>query len=151
MKKHITLYTDGACKGNPGAGGWAAILIYQDAEKELSGAEVHTTNNRMELMGVIKGLSELKEPCDVDLYTDSIYVKDGCKQWMHKWVKNGWLTATKHPVKNQDLWMELYDLLHKHTVNLFWVKGHSGDPLNERADQLANEAILTLSKRKSYI
>lgn len=146
--KHVILYTDGACKGNPGVGGWAAILSYKAAEKTLMGAEEYTTNNRMELTAVIKGLSELKSPCLVDLYTDSQYVKNGCEQWMHQWAKNQWKTSDKSPVKNQDLWLELYKLFKLHSINLFWVKGHSGNPLNERADMLANEAILKLLSSK---
>lgn len=146
--KNIILYTDGACKGNPGIGGWAAILSYKAAEKILMGAEEYTTNNRMELTAVIKGLSELKSPCLVDLYTDSQYVKNGCEQWMHQWARNQWKTSNKSPVKNQDLWLELYKLFNLHSINLFWVKGHSGNPMNERADMLANEAIVKLLHSK---
>lgn len=144
--KHIIIYTDGACKGNPGAGGWGAILSYQSTEKVISGSEKHTTNNRMEMMAVIQALLVLKERCKVDLYTDSKYVKDGCESWMHSWVKNNWLTASKQPVKNQDLWEKLYSLFQKHDINLFWVKGHSGHPMNERADELATQAIKDLLK-----
>lgn len=141
LMKQIILHTDGACKGNPGPGGWAAILHFNHNEKILSGCEQYTTNNRMELMGVIQGLSALNQRCIVDLYTDSQYVKNGCEKWMHKWVKTSWKTSKGHPVSNQDLWMRLYDLYHKHQVNLFWVPGHSGHPLNEKADLIANQAL----------
>lgn len=139
--KHVTIYTDGACLGNPGPGGWGAILTYQNAEHSISGYEEHTTNNRMEMMAVIKGLSALKERCDVKLYTDSKYVKDGCETWMPNWIKNNWLTSTKQPVKNQDLWIELHKVFQLHTIKLFWVKGHSGNIMNERVDKLAGDAI----------
>lgn len=145
--KHVTLYTDGACKGNPGIGGWAAILIYNYKEKVLSGAEAHTTNNRMELTAVIQGLAALKEPCSVALYTDSQYVKNGCEQWMHQWLRNNWKAADKSPIKNQDLWAQLYNLYKMHSIQIVWVKGHSGDVLNERADQLANQAITMLLEK----
>lgn len=146
--KHVIIYTDGACKGNPGPGGWAAILNFNHTQKILSGCEQHTTNNRMELMGAIEGLSALKQRCVVDLYTDSKYVKDGCEEWMHTWVKNAWKTSTGLPVRNQDLWARLYELYHHHKVNLFWVKGHSGHPLNEKADLIANQAIAELLQSK---
>jgi ribonuclease HI len=141
--KHVVIYTDGACKSNPGGpGGWGAILMYESSKKEISGAEKSTTNNRMELMAVIQSLSLLTEKCKVDLYTDSKYVKDGSSTWMHNWIKNNWTTADKKPVKNQDLWMALHALLQQHEVTLHWVRGHSGDPMNERADQLATQAIM---------
>lgn len=148
LMKHIIVYTDGACKGNPGPGGWAAILNFNNTQKILSGGEHLTTNNRMELMGAIEGLAALKQRCIVDLYTDSKYVKDGCEQWMHTWVKNAWKTSTGLPVRNQDLWTRLYELYNQHKVNLFWIKGHSGDPLNEQADLVANQAITTLLNRR---
>lgn len=140
--KHVTIYTDGACKNNPGGpGGWGAILMYETSKKEISGAEKSTTNNRMELMAVIQSLSLLTEKCTVDLYTDSKYVKDGSSTWMKNWIKNNWTTADKKPVKNQDLWMALHELLQKHDVTLHWVRGHAGNPMNERADKLATQAI----------
>lgn len=143
--KHITIYTDGACKHNPGGpGGWGAILMYETSKKEIWGAEKSTTNNRMELMAVIQSLSLLTERCKVDLYTDSKYVKDGSSTWMNNWIKNNWTTADKKPVKNQDLWMTLHELLQKHDVTLHWVRGHAGDPMNERADKLATQAITEL-------
>lgn len=140
--KHVIIYTDGACKRNPGGpGGWGAILMYGATKREILGAEKSTTNNRMELMAVIQALSTLTEKCIVDLYTDSKYVKDGSSIWIQGWIKNNWLTADKKSVKNKDLWMQLNELLQKHDVTLHWVRGHAGDPLNERADQLATEAI----------
>ena len=136
--KEVTLYTDGACKGNPGPGGWGAVLEYGEHRKELFGGEADTTNNRMELMAAIEGLSALKSRCTVNLYTDSVYVKDGITRWLHKWKTNGWKTAAKKPVKNQDLWEELEAQTVRHAVDWKWVKGHSGHPDNERADALAN-------------
>ena len=134
-------YTDGACRGNPGPGGWGAILRYGDHEKELKGGEAETTNNRMELTAAIRALEALRRPCEVDLYTDSQYLRLGITQWMHGWKKNGWRTSGKKPVKNQDLWQELDAAAGRHEVHWHWVKGHSGHPENERADALANEAI----------
>jgi len=139
--KYIEIYTDGACKGNPGVGGWGAILIYKDHIKEISGKENHTTNNIMELTAVIKGLETLKEQCHVVLTTDSNYVKDGITEWIKVWKSNGWKTANKQPVKNQELWKRLDNISDKHIVEWKWVKGHSGHPGNEHADKLANEAI----------
>ena len=139
--KYIEIYTDGACKGNPGVGGWGAILIYKDHIKEISGKENHTTNNIMELTAVIKGLETLKEQCHVVLTTDSNYVKDGITEWIKVWKSNGWKTANKQPVKNQELWKRLDNISVKHIVEWKWVKGHSGHPGNEHADKLANEAI----------
>ena len=136
--KEVTLYTDGACKGNPGPGGWGAVLEYGEHRKELFGGEADTTNNRMELMAAIEGLSALKSRCTVNLYTDSVYVKDGITRWLHKWKTNGWKTAAKKPVKNQDLWEQLEAETVRHAVDWKWVKGHSGHPDNERADALAN-------------
>ena len=139
--KYIEIYTDGACKGNPGIGGWGAILIYKDHVKEISGFESDTTNNIMELTAVIKALESLKEQCHVVLTTDSNYVKDGITDWINNWKLNGWKTANKQPVKNKELWIMLDSLSKKHIIDWKWVKGHSGHLENERADQLANEAI----------
>ncbi len=138
---HVTVHTDGACSGNPGPGGWGAILGFGDHEKELKGGEPHTTNNRMELMAAIAALEALKRPCVVDLYTDSQYLRDGILQWIKKWKANGWRTADKKPVKNVDLWQRLEEALKRHTVRWHWVRGHAGHPMNERADQLARDAI----------
>lgn len=137
----VTIYTDGACKGNPGPGGWGVILHYGDEKKELWGGEAETTNNRMELTAAIEALSALKKPCVVDLYTDSTYVKNGIQQWIENWKKNNWRTAAKKPVKNQDLWQRLDLEAERHEMVWRWVKGHSGDPGNERADELANLGI----------
>lgn len=137
--KRVELFTDGACKGNPGPGGWGALLRMGGHEKELSGSEPDTTNNRMEMTAIIKGLSALIEPCDVALYTDSKYVIDGITKWVHGWQKRGWKTAAKKPVLNEDLWRELIDMSARHNVSWNWVKGHSGHPENERVDQLASE------------
>lgn len=139
--KTITIYTDGACRGNPGPGGWGAVLSYKGHEKELSGFDADTTNNRMELMAVIEALNTLKEPCNIQLYTDSTYVKNGVEKWLAGWKAKGWKTASKKPVKNQDLWERLDAALSRHTINWHWVKGHSGDAGNERADGLATGAI----------
>ncbi len=137
MKK-VELFTDGACSGNPGAGGWGAILRFGSAEKELSGGEKETTNNRMELTAVIMGLSALKEPCEVTLVTDSKYVADGItKGWAESWQKNGWRKADKKPALNPDLWEKLLELVKIHKVEINWVKGHAGHPENERCDRLA--------------
>ena len=141
---NIEMYTDGACKGNPGPGGWGVLIRYKDKEKQLFGAEVHTTNNRMELMAAIQGLKALQRPCIVDLYTDSQYVRQGMTQWLHGWKKKGWKNSKREPVKNADLWQELDTLANKHTVNWHWVKGHSGHPENDLADALANRAILEI-------
>lgn len=140
-KKKVTIYTDGACSGNPGPGGWGAILIYGDREKELCGREEQTTNNRMELMAAIRALEALRQPCKVNLYTDSNYVREGISGWIHKWKENGWKTAGKKPVKNMDLWERLHELAGKHEIRWHWVKGHSGHLLNDRADALATAAI----------
>ena len=137
----IVIYTDGACRGNPGPGGWGAILQYGDHEKELYGAERETTNNRMELMAAICALEELKRPCDVTLTTDSQYVKKGITEWLESWKRRGWKTADKKPVKNQELWQRLEKATETHKIHWKWVKGHSGHPENERVDQLANLAI----------
>tara|TARA_Y100000590_G_C15563066_1_gene955548 strand:+ start:533 stop:979 length:447 start_codon:yes stop_codon:yes gene_type:complete len=139
--KYIEIFTDGACKGNPGIGGWGAILIYKDHVKEISGFKLESTNNIMELTAVIKALNSLKEQCHVILTTDSNYVKDGITDWINTWKLNGWKTANKKPVKNKELWIKLDSLSQKHIIDWKWVKGHSGHLYNERADQLANEAI----------
>ncbi len=140
--KHVEIFTDGACKGNPGRGGWGALLRFAGQTRELCGGENQTTNNRMELRAAIEALSALKESCDVGLTTDSTYVRDGITQWLPKWQRNGWRTAAGKPVKNQDLWQALDEQVARHTVTWHWVKGHSGHPDNERADELANEGIL---------
>lgn len=144
----VEIFTDGACSGNPGAGGWGAILRYGSVEKELSGGENETTNNRMELTAVIEALGALKKPCDIILYTDSRYVMDGVQQWLPNWKKNGWRTSNKKsPVKNIDLWQRLESQLEKHQIKWVWVKGHAGHPENERVDKLArNEAKSRISE-----
>jgi ribonuclease HI len=138
---HVVIHTDGACSGNPGPGGWGAILALGDHQKELHGGEAHTTNNRMELMGAISALEALKKPCVVDLHTDSQYMRDGIMKWIKNWKRNGWRTADKKPVKNVDLWQRLEAALERHQVRWHWVRGHAGDVLNERADQLARDGI----------
>jgi len=140
----IEIYTDGACKGNPGPGGWGVVLRYQGREKELSGAEASTTNNRMELMAAIKALQALKRQCRVDLYTDSQYVRRGMTEWISSWKQKQWRNAQNKPVKNADLWQQLDTLAQKHDINWHWVKGHAGHPENERADALATKAIKTM-------
>lgn len=139
----VEIFTDGACRGNPGPGGWGVLLRYNNTEKELSGAEQQTTNNRMELMAAIKGLEALKKPCQVRLTTDSIYVKNGITQWLPNWKRKNWKTSNKKPVKNIDLWQRLDAAANglAHEIQWCWVKGHSGHPENERADRLANQAI----------
>ena len=136
--KNLTIYTDGACSGNPGPGGWGAILKYGEAEKELSGGEARTTNNRMELMAAIEGLSALKEPCRVDLYSDSKYLVDAIlKGWAASWQKRGWVRADRKPAKNPELWERLLGLCQRHEVRFYWVKGHAENPYNNRCDELA--------------
>ena len=139
--KQVQVYTDGACSGNPGPGGWGAVLRFGDKERELCGGADNTTNNRMELTAAIEGLRALNEPCEVVLTTDSTYVKDGITRWLANWKKNGWKTAAKKAVKNQDLWQELDLQTSRHSVQWQWVKGHSGHPENERADALANQGM----------
>ena len=137
----VRIYTDGACKGNPGPGGWGVWLKWGDHEKELFGGEPETTNNRMELTAVIEALASLKRRCRVRLHTDSQYVHSGISTWIHDWKKRGWRTADKKPVKNVDLWMKLDELVHKHDVEWVWVRGHDGNPGNEHADELANRGV----------
>lgn len=144
MSQTVVIHTDGACSGNPGPGGWGAVLQYGRHEKELSGGEPDTTNNRMELMAAIAALEALKRPSDVRLVTDSVYVRDGVTKWIHGWKRNGWKTADKKPVKNEDLWKRLDEAARRHSVRWEWVKGHAGHPENERADALARAAIATL-------
>jgi ribonuclease HI len=140
----VQIYTDGACKGNPGPGGWGAWLKSGSTEKELFGGELNTTNNRMELTAVIEGLAALKRPCNVTLYLDSQYVRQGITEWIRGWKAKGWITSTKQPVKNVELWKRLDELVEKsgHRIDWRWVKGHSGDPGNERADMLANKGVM---------
>lgn len=139
---HVEIATDGACKGNPGRGGWGAIVRSGPHEKELSGSEPHTTNNRMEMTAAIRALEALKRPCHVTLSTDSRYVMDGMTKWMHGWLKNSWRTADKKPVKNADLWQALWAAAKPHRIDWVWVKGHAGHPDNERADKLASDAAV---------
>ncbi len=137
----VEIFTDGACRGNPGPGGWGALLRYRDHQKELYGGEPHTTNNRMELMAAIRALESLNRPCSVRLTTDSVYVRSGITEWLPQWKKRGWKTAARKPVKNVDLWQRLDAAMQRHQVSWHWVKGHSGHAENERADQLANRGI----------
>ncbi len=140
-KPNVTIYTDGACSGNPGPGGWGAILMSGVHRKELNGGEAMTTNNKMELQAAIEALAALKRPSKVDLHTDSTYVQNGIKKWIHGWKKNGWRTSDKKPVKNAELWQKLDELRTRHDVEWHWVKGHAGHPENERADELAREGM----------
>ncbi len=146
MSDIVEMFTDGACKGNPGPGGWGVLLRYKDHEKELSGAETATTNNRMELKAVIEGLKSLRRKCHVVVTTDSVYVKSGMTEWIKNWKKRGWKTSTKKPVKNADLWRLLDTEVARHDVEWHWVKGHSGHRENEIADDLANQAVARLMK-----
>jgi ribonuclease HI len=141
MTDKVVIYTDGACKGNPGPGGWGALLTIGDTRKELCGGELETTNNRMEMMAVIKALQALKRPCDVELYLDSQYVNKGINEWISGWKARGWKTADKKPVKNVDLWLLLEAAREPHRIKWIWVKGHAGHAGNERADQLANRGV----------
>ena len=141
VTKSVTIYTDGACSGNPGPGGWGAILVHGPHRKELNGGAAETTNNRMELEAAISALQALKQPCKVDLYTDSVYVRDGITKWINNWRRNGWRTSQKKPVKNADLWQALEDARDRHEVRWHWVKGHAGHPENERADELARDGM----------
>ncbi|HTG38684.1 ribonuclease HI [Sphingomonas sp.] len=143
---HVEIATDGACKGNPGPGGWGVLIRFGAREKELSGAEALTTNNRMELMAAIQGLNALTKPCRVTLSTDSRYVMDGLTKWIHGWRKNGWKTASRQPVKNAELWQALLDAAAPHRVEWVWVKGHAGHPDNERADRLASDAAKSIGR-----
>jgi ribonuclease HI len=147
-RPHVTVFTDGACSGNPGPGGWGAILMSGAHRKEISGAEAESTNNRMELSAAIGALEALKKPSVVALHTDSNYLKDGITKWIHGWKRNGWKTADKKPVKNEDLWKRLEIALKSHTIEWHWVKGHAGHPENERADELARMAIADLRAKK---
>lgn len=137
----VTIYTDGACRGNPGPGGWGALLLSGEHERELFGGEMDTTNNRMELTAAIRALAALKRPCDIQLYTDSQYVRKGITEWLVQWKRRDWRTADRKPVKNVDLWQALEQEIERHQVEWHWVKGHAGVPGNERADRLANQAI----------
>jgi len=145
MTSRVTIYTDGACKGNPGPGGWGAVLMLGDVEKEMFGGESPTTNNRMELTAVIKALGALKRACSVDLYTDSQYVRQGITAWIHNWKKNGWKTADRKPVKNADLWQALDAAQASHDIAWHWVKGHADNPGNLRADALANRGVTSVA------
>ena len=144
----VIVHTDGACSGNPGPGGWGAILDYNGTRKELSGGEADTTNNRMELMGAIAALEALKRPCLVEMHVDSNYVKDGITKWIHGWKKNGWKTADKKPVKNAELWQRLDATLRQHQISWHWVKGHAGHGENERADELAREGMAPFKRMR---
>jgi ribonuclease HI len=146
MSGEVVIYTDGACKGNPGPGGWGVVLRYGDVQKTLHGGERDTTNNRMELQAAIQGLKALKRTCHVELYTDSQYVRKGITEWMNGWKRNGWKTAAKKPVKNAELWRELDEQVARHSINWHWVKGHAGNPGNELADELANLGVDELQR-----
>jgi ribonuclease HI len=142
MGMRVTIHTDGACSGNPGPGGWGAVLQWGDGTRELKGGEAHTTNNRMELTATIEALEALNRPCEIDLHTDSQYVRDGITRWIHNWKRNGWKTADKSPVKNADLWQRLDAALVRHAdIHWHWVRGHDGHTLNERADELARAGL----------
>jgi ribonuclease HI len=147
MSERVTIYTDGACSGNPGPGGWGALLLYGGRERELSGGEALTTNNRMELTAAIMALEGLTRPCTVDLFTDSQYVRDGITKWLHNWQARGWRTADKKPVKNEDLWRRLDAARQRHQVVWHWVRGHADSPLNHRVDALAVAAMAPFKKK----
>ena len=141
----VKIFTDGACKGNPGIGGWGALLEYADQEREIFGGEKDTTNNRMELLAAIRALESLKRPCKIQLHTDSQYVQKGISEWIQAWKARNWLTASKRAVKNSDLWMQLDQLTQQHEIEWIWVRGHNGHPGNERADQLANDGVTSIT------
>ena len=145
---HVEIWTDGACSGNPGPGGWGAILKFGDKTRELSGGEPHTTNNRMELSAAISALEALKRPCAIDLHTDSQYLRQGITQWLKGWKRNGWRTADKKPVKNEDLWRRLDEAANLHEIEWRWVKGHAGEEMNERADELARHGMKPFLPKK---
>ncbi|MEK7876138.1 MAG: ribonuclease HI [Pseudomonadota bacterium] len=147
MSEVVEVYTDGACKGNPGVGGWGVLLRYGVRARELCGGEAHTTNNRMELTAVIRALEALKRQCRVKLHTDSKYVQQGITAWIHDWKKRGWKTAAKKPVKNEDLWRQLDALACEHEIEWIWVRGHAGHDGNERADELANRGVATVGRK----
>jgi len=148
MAELVIIHTDGACSGNPGPGGWGAVLQSGGHVRELTGGAAETTNNRMELTAAIEALNTLKRPCTVELHTDSTYVKDGLNKWIHGWKRNGWKTSQKKPVKNADLWQALDDAVKRHRIDWRWVKGHAGDEMNERADLLANEGMAPFKPKK---
>ncbi|MDP1730258.1 MAG: ribonuclease HI [Devosia sp.] len=148
MSNVVTVHTDGACSGNPGPGGWGAVLQYNGTVKELKGGEKLTTNNKMELTAAIEALNALRRPCEVHLHTDSQYVKNGLTSWIHGWKRNGWRTADRKPVKNVELWQALDAAVQRHTIVWHWVKGHAGDEMNERADQLANEGMAPFKPKR---
>lgn len=147
----VEIYTDGACRGNPGPGGWGVVMRYRGHEKKIYGAETDTTNNRMELFGAIAALAALKRPCEIEFTTDSQYVRNGITKWIHDWKKRGWKTSGKKPVKNLDLWQLLDHEVTRHKINWHWVKGHSGHPENELADELANKAIDEMLTKKDLL
>jgi ribonuclease HI len=144
----VIIHTDGACSGNPGPGGWGAILEYNGHRRELKGGEADTTNNRMELTAAIEALNALRRPCEIELHTDSQYMRDGITKWIHGWKRNGWRTSAKKPVKNAELWQALDAAIQRHEVSWHWVKGHAGHDLNERADELANEGMAPYKARR---
>jgi ribonuclease HI len=147
----VVIHTDGACSGNPGPGGWGAVLQYNGTVKELKGGAPLTTNNQMELTAAIEALNALKRPCEVELHTDSIYVRDGLTKWIHGWKKNGWRTSDKKPVKNAELWKALDNAVQRHTIDWRWVRGHAGDAMNERADRLANEGMAPFKPKRGVL
>ena len=151
MTRRVKIWTDGACSGNPGPGGWGAILTFDGHEKDLCGGEAHTTNNRMELMAAIMALESLTRACDVDIHTDSQYVRQGVMGWIHGWKKNGWKTAARQPVKNVDLWQRLDAATERHNIEWHWVKGHAGNAMNERADALARRGSQPYLKSRGAI